>query len=147
MGSQDQHARLFTLEEAQTLVHEIEPLVAEIKAAFRKIRREITEASRATGIPPSNPRLSARIEERGVATPLVERVNNLIRRINEKGCVVNGPEAGLVDFPALLGSEIVLLCWRHGETGISHYHRIPEGFAGRKPLLDTRKDSASSTIH
>jgi hypothetical protein len=147
MSAREHFVRLFTLAEAQTLLPEIEPLVAEMKATFRKIRREISEASRATGIPASNPRLSEHLEERGIATPLVEQVNDLIRRINEKGCLVNGPEAGLVDFPALLGSEIVFLCWRHGESGISHYHRIPDGFSGRKPLLDTRRDGPRPTIH
>ena len=139
-------AKLFTLEEAQTLLVEIEPLVAEMKTAFEKIRNEITQASSTAGLPPSSPRLSKHLEKRGIAPALVVKVNALIRRIAEKGCVVNGPEAGLIDFPALLDSEIVFLCWQHGEPQIGHWHRIPDGFAGRRPLLDNEaepRDNAS----
>jgi hypothetical protein len=130
-------ARLFTLAEAQTLLPEIEPLVAEMKSAFEKIRSEITQASTTAGLPPNSPKLAKHLEKRGVAPALVGRVNDLIRTITEKGCVVNGPEAGLVDFPALLDSEIVFLCWQHGEPHIGHWHRIPDGFAGRRPLLES----------
>ena len=136
MPKETHFARLFTLEEAQTLLPELEPLVAEMKSAFEKIRAEIEVASDAAGLPANNPLLARHLEERGIAPPLVDRVNDLIGRIHAKGCVVNGPEAGLVDFPALLDSEIVFLCWKHGEAGIGHWHRIPDGFAGRRPLLD-----------
>jgi len=140
--------KLFTIAEATTVLIEIEPLVAELKATFAKIRREIAAASRASGVSASSPRLSQHIEERGIAGGLAEAANDLIRRIQERGCVVNGPEAGLIDFPALLGSEIVFLCWKHGEPAIGHWHRIPEGFAGRRPLLDPRmRDVASTTVH
>jgi hypothetical protein len=42
----------------------------------------------------------------------------------------------LLDFPCLLGEEIVFLCWQYGEPEIAYWHRIEEGFAGRRPLLD-----------
>jgi hypothetical protein len=148
MAQQEPFAKLFTLEEAQTLLLEIEPLVAEMKTAFEKIRDEITEASSSAGLPASSPRLSKHLEKRGIAPALVVRVNALIRSIAEKGCVVNGPEAGLIDFPALFDSEIVFLCWKHGEEQIGHWHRIPDGFAGRRPLLDADPEPGpDSSIH
>jgi hypothetical protein len=141
-------ARFFTLEEAQALLAEIEPLVAEMKETFALVRREIADAARSSGMSLGNPRLSQQLEKRGIASPLVEQINDLIRRVHEKGCVVNGPEAGLVDFPALLDSEIVFLCWQHGEPRISHWHRIPDGFAGRKPLLALEVGAdPDATIH
>lgn len=140
--------RLFTLEEARSTLQEIEPLVAEMKTLFTRIRREIADASTVSGVPPGNENLSGHLQSRGIAPPMVERVNELIRHIHQRGCVVNGPEAGLVDFPALLGSEIVFLCWKHGEDAIGHWHRISDGFAGRKPLLDLEgSGSESADVH
>ena len=150
MATENPYPRLFTLEEARRLLPEIEPLVSEMKQTFAKIRKEIAAASIESGIPPTNPRLSERLEQRGIATGLVSRVNELIGRIHKHGCVVNGPEAGLVDFPALLDSEIVFLCWKHGEAGIEHWHRIPDGFAGRRPLLENWQaagEGPDSTVH
>src|SRR5438034_4628562 len=60
-------ARLFTLDEAHGVVCDIEPLVAEIKSLFSRIRREIAETSEATGIPAGNDRISQHLEARGLA--------------------------------------------------------------------------------
>src|SRR5206468_12314594 len=134
--------------EAQSVLPEIEPMVAEMKSLFVEIRKEIASASEETGLEPGDNRFSGELDRRGVAPSLIDRVNDLVRRIHERGCVVNGPEAGLVDFPALLGSEIVFLCWKHGEAGIGHWHRIPEGFAGRRPLLEhSGLDGGLGAVH
>jgi hypothetical protein len=47
---------------------------------------------------------------------------------------VKSLEEGLLDFPAQRGDEVVLLCWKLGEDEINYWHRVDEGFAGRKPL-------------
>jgi hypothetical protein len=53
-------------------------------------------------------------------------------RIRELGGEV---KAGyLVDFPARIGGEDVLLCWRPGEEAVAWYHGLHEGMMGRKPL-------------
>ncbi len=41
---------------------------------------------------------------------------------------------GLVDFPARIGGEIVFLCWRSDEERISYFHRIEDGYAGRREI-------------
>jgi hypothetical protein len=47
-------------------------------------------------------------------------------------------DAGLVDFPARRadGTDIYL-CWRLGETDITHWHGVNEGFLNRKTLPST----------
>ncbi|WP_209124544.1 DUF2203 domain-containing protein [Alkalihalobacillus sp. BA299] len=57
-----------------------------------------------------------------------------LRNIQSRGVQLKGVDLGLLDFPALLNGEEVLLCWKQGEPEISHYHGEYEGFAGRKPL-------------
>ena len=56
------------------------------------------------------------------------------------GTVVKDLETGLVDFPSLRGGEEVYLCWKLGEARIGYWHGIEEGFAGRKPLDDSRSE-------
>ena len=43
-------------------------------------------------------------------------------------------QLGLIDFPAELDGEIVYLCWQFGEPEVAFWHRIEDGFAGRRPL-------------
>jgi len=140
------YPRLFTIQEASRVLPTIEPLIEEMTTAFAAIRREIEAAASEAGLPSNDPRLSERVEARGVAPPLVARVNELIALVHEQGCLVNGPEMGLVDFPAIFGSEIVFLCWKQGEDAIGHYHRIPDGFEGRRPLLDPSAPPDASSI-
>ena len=54
--------------------------------------------------------------------------------IHGRGAIVKDVDEGLVDFPALRHGEEILLCWRLGEDEVAYWHRLEEGFAGRKPL-------------
>lgn len=131
--------RLFTVQEAQEVLEEIRPLVERMLQAFGQIRKEIEAASRSSGLRPNHPELAKHLEVRGIAPRLLKEINGTIQDIQSHGCVVNGPEAGLIDFPCLMANEIVFLCWKHGEPRIAHWHRIPDGFAGRRPLLELKR--------
>jgi hypothetical protein len=43
-------------------------------------------------------------------------------------------DLGLVDFPALIDGEEVLLCWRSDEPEVRWYHPLDGGYSGRKPI-------------
>ena len=139
-------SRLFTVDEANALLPAIRPAIEELLETFKEIRAEIEQATELSGLPAASDQLPKRLEERGVAPRLFEKVRTIIDRIHARGCLVNGPEAGLVDFPCLYGSEIVFLCWKFGEPRVAHWHRIPDGFAGRRPLLDA-SDMEAARIH
>src|SRR5712664_3574436 len=147
MSDTQTFTRLFTVDEANSLMQEIRPLVEDLLSAFGDMRTEIETAARQAGLPSGSPDLMLHLEERGVARPVFDRVKGLVRRIHESGCLVNGPEAGLIDFPCLLDNEIVFLCWKYGEPAVAHWHRIPDGFAGRRPLLDLSPPEEGARVH
>jgi len=139
--------RLFTVDEANALIPGLRPVVAELVGAFREIKTEIEGAAGQSRLPPGSPDLARHLEERGIAPKLIDKVKSLVQRIHASGCLVNGPEAGLIDFPCLLNNEIVFLCWKYGEPGIGYWHRIPDGFAGRRPLLDASVPEEGLSVH
>jgi len=147
MSEPEQYSRLFTIEEANALLPRIKPGVEELLHTFKEIRSEIEETAGQVNLPISSPDLAAHLQKRGVVPRLFERVKTIIGRIHAYGCVVNGPEVGLVDFPCLYRDEIVFLCWKYGESGIGHWHRIPDGFAGRRPLLDASETEQGAHVH
>ncbi len=147
MDQPESFRKLFTIDEARAVLPIIIPAVEELLGTFQEIRTEIEAAAGQSGLEPSSPDLAGHLKARGVAPRLFERVKGLVERIHEHGCVVNGPEAGLIDFPCLFNSEIVFLCWKFGEPTIGHWHRIPDGFAGRRPLLDAGEGDAGVPIH
>ena len=64
----------------------------------------------------------------------IHRVKDTLAEINAIGVQVKDIEIGLLDFPCKVEGRIVLLCWKLGERGITHWHTSSEGFAGRKPV-------------
>jgi len=139
--------KLFTVDEANALLPGIRPVVEALLETFREIRGEIQQTANEAGIAVGSPELTRMLESRGRAPRLFERVKGLIERIHETGCLVNGPEAGLIDFPCLYNNEIVFLCWKYDEARVGHWHRIPDGFAGRRPLLDDSAPAEGDRVH
>jgi len=67
-------------------------------------------------------------------TRLTETVKGGVAEIMEMGGTMKDLALGLVDFPHRRRGRVVNLCWKYGETSVSHWHGLDEGFANRKPL-------------
>jgi hypothetical protein len=61
-------------------------------------------------------------------------VATAVRDLEARDITLKDPTTGLVDFPGERDGEIVELCWRLGEEEVANWHRIGEGYPGRKPL-------------
>lgn len=127
--------RYFTVEEASTVLPEVERLVR----ALRGLREEAAAAKAA--LDALWERLSS--GERVLDDLLAAQRDLDVRageaagvsgRLAEIGCVLRDLDLGLVDFPARAGGAEVCLCWRLGEDAIRFWHGTTEGYAGRKPL-------------
>jgi len=131
-------ARRFTPGEANEELREIRPLVEELVAHRREQQRLQAErealahriAGNGGGID-SGALAELDEAERRERAEVIRYVN----AVHERGAIVKDVDTGLVDFPARLHGEEVLLCWRLGEEQVAHWHGLEEGFAGRK-LLD-----------
>lgn len=62
------------------------------------------------------------------------RLDELLSSIVESHVQVKGIAPVLLDFPAELDGEHVLLCWLEGDRELAWYHRADLGFAGRRRL-------------
>jgi Uncharacterized conserved protein len=129
--------RHFTPEEANAALDEVRPLVekmvghrrAHVDALARQEELEERIKGNGGGIPPSTLADAAEEVERE-ARALAQTIDE----IDEHGAQVKDLDEGLIDFPALRGGETVLLCWRLDEDEIRYWHRVEDGFAGRRPL-------------
>jgi hypothetical protein len=74
----------------------------------------------------------------------IHRVKDSLAEIDATGVQVKDLDMGLLDFPCVVDGRTVLLCWKLGEKGITHWHGVDEGFAGRKPI-DERIAKAKKT--
>jgi hypothetical protein len=65
-----------------------------------------------------------------------EALHEALEELDGLGVQIKDPLRGLLDFPSERDGEVVELCWLHGEPAVAHWHRIGEGFAGRRPLAE-----------
>ena len=122
--------RYFTLDEANTLLSELEPLVGRVLA----LRARASHHSREMGA------LLADLSS-DVGGPLPTQltgefveIEDLIERIQTYGVVLKSLEAGLLDFLCERDGRDVFLCWRYGEPAVQYYHELHTGFQGRRPI-------------
>lgn len=123
--------RYFTLAEAEALIPEIESVFTRaLRLRDQAERRaESVRALEESGEDPAKTAL-----ERGQLQFLIGRINECLAEVGALGAVPKGLEPALADFPHKLGDDEVYLCWKAGETRITHFHGVEEGFAGRRPL-------------
>jgi hypothetical protein len=130
--------KTFTLDEAQSLLPVLESLLK--RAIDGKQSAEEAESHLAglaqriylSGGMRVNPVSVAK--QRAELESQLTKVKESIAEIDAIGVQVKDLESGLLDFPFKLEDEVVLLCWRMGETAIEHWHTMESGFSGRQPV-------------
>ena len=141
-----QQTKLFTVDEANTLLGELKPLVERIRTHLDVLKEKSEVMIREERLSPASPELMKSLQQNAAIASLIQEVKCMVEEINAYGCICKGIEEGLVDFPCLLGGEIVYLCWRLGEDSVGYWHRIEDGFAGRKPLLDSDEENGGGNV-
>jgi len=137
--------RTFTLEEAHALLPILESLLRTAidgKKLIEAVDTELQEVAHRVflngGTLLKIVALARRKAERQKA---LQRVKDAVAEIHATGVQVKDLDIGLLDFPCVVSGEIVLLCWKLGESKITHWHSTTEGFPGRK-LIDERISKA-----
>jgi hypothetical protein len=140
--------KTFTIDEAQSLLPVLESLLKraiEGKKAAEEVELALSNLARRIYISGG-----MKVDAAGVAEQRAEMEAHLklaresIAEIDAIGVQVKDLEAGLLDFPCRLEDQIVLLCWRIGETTIEHWHTVESGFQGRQPVDDRFRRRSTS---
>lgn len=130
--------RTFTLDEAQMLLPVLESLLKQAiqgKKLIEEVDAEVQEVAHRIflngGTLVNVVHLAARKASREKA---IQRVKDAVAEIDATGVQVKDLDIGLLDFPCKVEGDIILLCWKLGETNIAFWHETTSGFAGRKPI-------------
>ncbi len=125
-----QKKRYFTVEEANACIPELTDEISLLRAIRVKLAGlhamitpllEVVSSNGGSRHTPELLKATARFQE-------------VLGRIEARGCHLKGLDPGLVDFPHLRNGREVYLCWRMGEKRIRYWHEIDDGFDGRQPL-------------
>ena len=124
--------KIFSVEEANSLLPTVRHIVRKIQRAHTQIMSHQNEAKRA-----------AEYSEQGgggiadgvtYAAHLMD-MTALVGEVEALGVQLKDFSRGLIDFPSLRDGRVVLLCWQLGEGDrLEWWHDVEAGFAGRTPL-------------
>jgi hypothetical protein len=131
--------RLFTVEEANALIPELEQrfsAINQLRLQLRGAYDTLTEL----GVPVEREALAS-LEgppevraARGRFRALVEALTESLAQIEEQGVAIKDLDIGLCDFLADRDGRQVWLCWQYGEKAIGWFHELDAGFTARQPL-------------
>ena len=131
--------RVFTVDEANALLPEVETGIRWFQAHIHGI----IELNDAIGVlcmlgaeSESSPEHTELRERRLQLDERVQRYQREQHRLHRLGCLIKDIDVGTVDFYAQREGELVFLCWKLGEPGITHWHPIETGFRGRRPMAE-----------
>lgn len=125
-----QHNHHFSLEEARSLLTELEPEVQELLELRHDLDAKGYDLMGGEFI--NKPTQ----EERKEVHRILARIQEILDEIHSTGALYKDPrfEIGTLDFPHIRDGEEVYLCWMHGEEDIKYWHPTETGMNGREPL-------------
>lgn len=120
----------FTLDEANQVIKQVRPLMAEL---LKRRARIVSYRPLLIGVLQDLHSNTGSTLATTVAQDFLA-MERLIEQIKTYGCVVKDINVGLVDFLAERSGREVYLCWRYGEDRITTYHELHHGFNDRRPV-------------
>lgn len=131
--------RVFTVQEVDALIPELNARVGQQLLLRREIDEDLRRLETLTGSQPQHLRSADTdtVEVRALKERLAERIHSYEHtwsQIEDLGAVVKDTSIGLLDFYGRVDDRLVWLCWRYGEGSVRYYHPLDAGYDGRRPL-------------
>ena len=122
--------RYFSVEEANELLADIEPLMERLLERRTKVvesRQQIYQLLAAGDSDFGGPAASELVQD-------FVAIERLARKIRSHGCIIKDLNNGLVDFLSKRDGREIYLCWRYGEPRVEFFHELHLGFKGRQHI-------------
>lgn len=127
--------KVFTLERANSALPLVRRIVQDIVAEHPRWKDLVARYElAAAGARPEWGESPEQLALRGQIDAVALRIDGYVDELGQVGCLLKGFEDGLVDFYGLQDGRLVFLCWRLGEDGVTHWHELDAGVAGRQPI-------------
>ena len=124
--------KLFTIEEANSLLPSVRPIVKSIQRSHRRLTSFQTTANHAAAGAESGG--GGMVQGPKYARLLVD-LSLGAGQLESLGVQLKDYSKGLIDFPSMRDGRVVLLCWKADEGDeLEWWHDLEAGFGGRQPL-------------
>ena len=124
--------KLFTVEEANSLLSRVRPIVKSIQRSHRRLSSFETTAKLAAEAAADG---GGGMQSGSLYAHLLVELSTAAAQLETLGVQLKDYAHGLIDFPSMRGGRVVLLCWKADEGDqLEWWHDVEAGFAGRQPL-------------
>jgi len=124
--------KLFTVDEANSLLPSVRLIVKSIQRSHRRLLSFQTAAKHAAEGAESG---GGGMEQGEQYARLLIALSLGAGKLESLGVQLKDYTQGLIDFPSMRDGRVVLLCWKADEGDqLAWWHDIETGFAGRQPL-------------
>ena len=124
--------KLFTVEEANSLLPSVRPIVRSIQRSHRRLATFRTAANQAAEGAESG---GGGLHDGPRYARLLVELSTYAGQLESLGIQLKDYHQGLIDFPSMRDGRVVLLCWKADEGDqVEWWHDVEEGFSGRQPL-------------
>src|SRR5262245_57257036 len=104
--------KLFTIEEANSLLPSVRPIVKTIQRSHRRLSSFETTAKRAADAAADG---GGGMQRGSQYAHLLVQLSTAAAQLDSLGVQLKDYAQGLIDFPSMRGGRVVLLCWKADE--------------------------------
>ncbi len=125
--------KLFTVEEANSILPSVRPIVRTIQRAHRRLASYQSQARAAAEGGKDGG--GGGMANGSKYAKLIIELSLGVGELESFGVQLKDYSRGLIDFPSMREGRVVLLCWKADEGNqLEWWHDVEAGFAGRQPL-------------
>jgi len=124
--------KFFTLEEANTMIPEVDKIMDKIFSVKDRLVKTLYEIGEMKKNVSRNGNRRAMQEKLRQVAQLHNQLSLDQRILLEKGIIPRDLEKGYVDFPTIIQGDLGYLCWKKGEPHVDYWHKV--GDSERYPI-------------
>jgi len=149
LSAENARGGTFTVQSANQMLPLVERIVLDLMSLSRELEQQGAQIRGIEHLPkPTN--LAAFADELSAIKESFntdrQRLESCHRELSSLGVRIDSLKDGAIDFPAFLSRRPVFLCWKVGESAVSHWHHPEECFLDRREISDHCFDTAPPSI-
>jgi len=144
-----QREKRFTVSSANLMLPFLARVVRDVMSLSKDVDQQDEQIRRIENLPKPNKIVAFAEELKAIKDSFGvdrERLDACRLELASLGVSVDSVQAGVVNFPAELGHQPVLLCWRLGESAVTHYHQIGESYDDRREIGSLKFDASEPEL-
>jgi hypothetical protein len=136
VGNKMNELKVFTLEEANSLLPALSDLIAKLQKKKAEVGQfevqiDALELITPNGTSETNYEMNALVEKHHA---LVADFYSIVDDIHSHKCFLKDIDLGLIDFYGSVDGRIIYFCWHYGEERVNYWHEIGQGYTHRQPI-------------